>query len=190
MSIDPGTESVIRGLALHHAVARVLNAYCQGVDRRDWRLVRTCYHDDATDSHGAYRGDINGLISFLENRHRNVMSSMHVLSNISATASPQGDAALVESYCLSFQHVRPGAEDPFADASGHSSRTTIACRYIDRFENRPESGWRIARRDVVFEWMRRELDDDYLALDPSWPSSLRTSADALYALHPDLAYNP
>lgn len=55
--------------------------YARGVDRGDWDLVRSTYHEDAFDSHGDYQGDINGLIAWLENLFKGVDNSMHFLGN-------------------------------------------------------------------------------------------------------------
>ncbi|MEY3566868.1 MAG: hypothetical protein RLZ19_882, partial [Actinomycetota bacterium] len=34
----------------------VVYRYARGVDRRDFDLVRSCYHPDATDDHGPFTG--------------------------------------------------------------------------------------------------------------------------------------
>jgi hypothetical protein len=168
-------------LVAENRIHAVLHAYCQGVDRKDWAQVRQCYHDDARDSHGPFLGTPDELLSWLSNRHEYVSSSMHVLTNISVRLSDDGRLARVESYCLSFQQVDPGGDDPFAGSPRDTVRTTIACRYVDTFESRPGTGWRIQTRDVAFDWMRRETKENYIPLDPAWTSSRRDQTDLLYA---------
>jgi hypothetical protein len=161
-------------------IRSVLHGYCQGVDRRDWDQVEQCYHADAVDSHGGYEGDVPGFVAFLKARHQHVISSMHVLTNISIELSADSRAAVAETYCLSHQHVAPGFDDPFSRASGGVSMSTIACRFIDRFEDRPGAGWRIAARAVVFEWMRHESEASYGVLADDWILSKRDSSDLLF----------
>jgi hypothetical protein len=38
--------------------------YCRGIDRMDFDLVRSCYHPDAIDRHGAYEGGVEGFIKW------------------------------------------------------------------------------------------------------------------------------
>ena len=35
-------------------IEEVVLRYCRGIDRRDFDLVRSCYHPDATDRHGSF----------------------------------------------------------------------------------------------------------------------------------------
>lgn len=56
-----------------------------------------------------------------------------------------GDAATGESYCLAHHLLH---ED------GGRVVLVMAIRYLDRFE-RTADGWRIARRDLVFDWTER-----------------------------------
>ena len=41
-----------RELLDHAALRDLVMRYCRGIDRRDFALVRACYHDDAIDDHG------------------------------------------------------------------------------------------------------------------------------------------
>jgi hypothetical protein len=167
-------------LVAENRIQSVLHSYCQGVDRRDWTQVRQCYHDDARDSHGPFTGTPDELVNWLVARHEYVVASMHVLTNVSVRLSDDGRFARVESYCLSSQQVEPGGEDPFAGSADKAVYTTVACRYLDTFENRPGIGWRIMTRDVAFDWMRREANENYIAINPTWTSSRRDSTDLLY----------
>lgn len=139
----PEAMSELEILLAERAIERVLTSYCRGVDRRDAELVRSVYHDDAIEDHGgAYVGGPDGYVEWLMRRVRYFAGTMHNLNNIWITV--HGARANVESYCTA-HHVRPSdGGDPTLD--------TFACRYIDRFENRPGAGWRIAHRIVVREW--------------------------------------
>ena len=75
----------------------------------------------------------------------------HVLSNVSVQFSDDHRFARVESYCLSMQLVDPSSGDPFAGTGDAPVFTNVMSRYVDTFEDRVDGGWRILRRDCVFD---------------------------------------
>ncbi len=166
-------------MSAHDEIRDVLTRYCQGVDRQQYDLLRSCYHDDAIDSHGPYVGDPDGFVAWVQNRHRNVKSSMHFLGNMSIRLSEDGRRARAETYCLTYQNVAAGGDDPFA--GGEESWLTIAARYVDTFEHRAATGWKILLRNVVYEWVRREDPSAYVPLDPSWTIARRDASDLLFS---------
>lgn len=131
-------------LIAEREIRNALFRYCRGIDRKDWALFRSAYHDDAHDDHGVYRGDPDGLVSWLKVRHENIAQSMHFIGN--CWIDLDADKASGEVYCIVIQ--RSG--DTKDGAAG--SRTTIGCRYLDRYERR-DGIWRIANRLVVYEWI-------------------------------------
>ncbi len=195
-SPDPGVDAAASAtteldqLRAERRIRDILVAYCQGVDRRDWAKVRSCYHQGATDSHGAFAGGPDEFVEWLRRRHEHVLSSMHVLTNVSVQFPGDCRLARAESYCISMQIVEPAAGDPFAGDGDRPVFTTVASRYVDTFENLPAAGWRIRQRQVVFDWMRREGTADFVPLDPSWTLSRRDRDDPLYAPWPDAPRRP
>jgi ketosteroid isomerase-like protein len=132
----------VRALLDKLEIQEVLARYARGIDRRDWALVRSCYHDDAIDDHGAYRGDVDGFIAWVAERHAGIEQSMHFLGN--TLIELDGDVAFSETYLTTFAHeTRPGTPTRFA----HSG-----CRYVDRLERRDNGPWKFAERHVVFEF--------------------------------------
>lgn len=176
-----GRDIELEELLAERAITKVLLAYCQGVDRRAWEQIRDCYHSDAIDQHGAYVGDADGLIAWLSKRHVNVLTSSHQLTNVSVTFSDNHRFARVESYCLSMQTVDPSSGDPFAGTGDSPVYVQVMSRYVDTFEDREVGGWRILRRDCVFDWMRRRDTDDFVDIDASWIPARRDESDLLYA---------
>lgn len=150
------------------AIRRVLAEYCRGVDRRDWSLVRSCYHDDAHEDHGLYVGDPDSFVEWLQGRNQPDVTSMHVLANVYVVVV--GDQAFVESYALSFHS---------ADADGEPGIAMGACRYVDRFERRA-GRWRIAERRLVVEFMRPPFVVQ--TLPQAFTTALRTEDDASFAV--------
>ena len=153
-------------LVARSEVEAVLRRYCTGVDRKDWALMRSAYHDDAIDDHGLYRGDVDGLMEWLQGRHENIEQSMHFLGN--STIEVEGDHATGETYCILNQ--RAG-----------DTRITVGCRYLDRFERR-DGTWRISSHVVAYEWWREESAAHERMLPPECTTSKRSRADALYQL--------
>jgi SnoaL-like domain len=178
--VDVG-PSTLDDLLIEREISSTLHRYCQTLDRRDWVGLRSCYHDVAVDSHGAFRGTADELVTWLRKRHEHVLSSMHVLSNISVQLADDRTSARVESYCLSLQVVDASSGDPFAGTGAQPVFMTVGCRYVDDFMVLPEVGWRISARAVAFEWMRREGMETFMPLDPAWLASRRDLADVLYS---------
>jgi ketosteroid isomerase-like protein len=137
------TETIVRQLHDRAEIHDVLMRYVRGVDRRDWDLVRSCYHVDAYQDHGAYAGDVDGLMEWSEAWHENIPVTMHTLSNIFIELN--GDVAVAESYLI-VQEMHHGETGPVYATAG--------CRYVDRFERRDDVGWRIARRIVPLVFTR------------------------------------
>ncbi|MFD9734567.1 nuclear transport factor 2 family protein [Umezawaea sp. NPDC059074] len=65
--------------------------------------------------------------------------------NGQSTVTVTGDTATGETYCMAHHLLHD---------NGERVLLTMAIRYLDGFERTPE-GWRIARRDLVFDWTER-----------------------------------
>lgn len=124
----------------------VLFRYTRGIDRLDLALVRSCYHPDAHDDHGAYRGDLEGFLAWVGDVLSYFESTMHFIGN--QLIELDGDVAHTESYCVPYH--RRGAHD------GEEPYDLVtALRYVDRLERR-DGDWKIADRVCVFDWSRRD----------------------------------
>jgi SnoaL-like domain len=161
----------LKELSDRAAITDVLLRYVRGVDRRDWDLVRSCYHDDAYQDHGAYAGDLDGLIAWSRDWHADIPVTMHAISNILIEIN--GSVAVAESYLVVHQ-MQP-------DDSGQLLYSVAGCRYIDTFEYRDGPGWRIRRRIVPLVFTR-PLDPagDQPAISGALESR-RDATDSIYA---------
>jgi hypothetical protein len=123
--------------------------YARGVDRGDWDLVRSAYHPGAIDQHGDYQGDIEGFITWLEQRFTGADNSTHFLGNclIEFVAA---DHAFVETYFISRRLRPPTDEERNALLPGDRICREAWGRYADHFERR-SGQWRVARRLVILE---------------------------------------
>jgi hypothetical protein len=130
--------TALRRLLDRQAIVDCIHRYARGVDRRDEELLRSAYHRDAVEDHGAYIGPVDGLVPFLDQVHAPFAASQRYVTNVSVDID--GDTAHAESYWLCV--LRPESPDDAMMSGG---------RYLDRVERR-EGGWRIARRVVVIDW--------------------------------------
>ena len=135
-------QAVDRSL-IHDAMCR----YARGIDRRDWALVRSTFHEGSQDSHGEFEGDADGFITWLSERHASIPSSTHLLGNCQVEFFGP-DVALVETY---FWSRRSAPAKGQADAPpGMTAFVEGTGRYIDRFERR-DGEWRVTKRHVLYE---------------------------------------
>lgn len=139
--VDP--QSVLTQLLDREAIRECLYRYCRGVDRCDEAALRSAYWEDGTDRHGPYSGSATGFIDWVLERLRTSERSIHMISNLAIAL--HGEWAAVESYFQALQR-RP-------DENGAAQELFLAGRYVDRFEKR-RGEWRIARRVVVYDWIR------------------------------------
>lgn len=144
------------------AIAQVLARYARGIDRLDLDLVRSCYHPDATEDRGRFRGGVDEFIAWLEETLTGMEATWHLVGV--PVIEVEGDVAYSEAYCLGIQYM-PGAEEA----------NLIPCRYCDRFERR-DGEWRIARRIAVYE----PTVAGRLAGRPLGETSRRDRADIAY----------
>ena len=148
MSFQSGKRA-LRTLIDRAEIQDAMVRYARGVDRGDWELVRSAYHLDAYDDHGEYKGDIDGLIEWLEKRFATAENGMHFLGNcLIEFADPE--RALVETSFVS-QRLRPPVSGEVTDARpGDAMCRQSWGRYVDRFECR-QGEWRVANRTVVLD---------------------------------------
>jgi ketosteroid isomerase-like protein len=137
---DPDARAVQR-LLDEAAIRRVHLDYCRGVDRRDWDLVRACYHPDAVDHHGPYSGDVDGFISWAIEYVETVVSTTHFVGN--QLVDVDGNTAFHEAYCEAHHRMRAADSTPAADY-------VVNLRYLDHMEAR-DGKWRISDRLVVHD---------------------------------------
>jgi hypothetical protein len=146
-------QSTVDNLVAKQEIRDLLARYFRHVDRKQFEQLRSVYHPDAYDDHGLFRGDVDGLITWLTTRHAAIVQSTHMIGN--CLVEVNGDVAYTETYGLLVQHERLD-RTTFADGTDLHRRVLLGVRYADRIERR-EGVWRIARHEVIYEWSKEEL---------------------------------
>jgi hypothetical protein len=153
------------------AIRDVLHRYCRGVDRLDLELVRSCYHPDAVDDHGAFRGGVDEFLAWIGRLLPRYGVTTHLLSNVVVEHHPsRPDVARVESYGVA-EHQTPGGPPEL--------NLTIAFRYLDRFERR-DGAWRIADRFCTTEWVRTNPPASIFPVDERFERGRRDGTDRVF----------
>jgi hypothetical protein len=134
--------SDLAGLLDRQAIYDVVVRYCRAIDRVDMDLLRSCYHPGAIHQGAGEAQSIESFIASAERGLRGKFSgTSHFVSNHLAEIA--GDRAVAETYVLA-QHWGEPIEDATVNFNTGS-------RYLDVFERRADSGWRITERRVVRE---------------------------------------
>jgi hypothetical protein len=111
----------------------------RAIDRNDREGILACYHPDAVDDHGEFKGPAEGFANWVGMLHRERVDSMsHLIANHLVEIG--GNEARGETYVLVYLNGRP--------TGGQRFLMTGVGRYLDRFERR-EGVWRIAHRLVI-----------------------------------------
>jgi SnoaL-like domain len=117
-----------------------LMRYARGIDRLDEELIRSAFHEDAIDYHGA--GAVTGspadFLAWWLPQQGSREATQHYLTNMQIEIS--GTTAHCETYYFCTIKQR-----------GADEITLVGGRYVDRFELR-DVGWRIALRVVIADW--------------------------------------
>lgn len=137
---SPGT---LEELLDRQQIADVIHRYARGIDRLDLELVRSCYHPDAYDDHGALQGNVDEFLAGAADFLPRWTATQHFMGNM--LIELDGERARAETYAVAY-HRRE-------DAEGNGRDDVMGIRYVDRFEKR-HGEWRIAHRVIAMEWRR------------------------------------
>ena len=151
------------------AIRAVILTYCRGVDRMDRGLVRSCYHDDALEEHGSFRGTVDEYIEWVWKVLARYDRTSHMVAN--QLIELRGNRAHCETYGVAFHEGDP--TDP-------TRNLTVGFRYLDRFERRPDHGWKIVERVAVTDWCRSFAPETRWDIPEHLLVGRRGSADPLY----------
>ncbi len=170
--------SFLEELEARTAIEDCLKRFARAVDRQDWSLARTLYHEGAFDDHGFFKGPPDALLAHIATLHAHQDHSMHFNTNVLIEFLAK-DRAFVETYVLVLQRYRAGA--PNAPAGSEGLRNLASARYLDRFEKR-DGEWRVAHRTVVFGDLAAEPVKEAPGFPPEYTVQKHGMDDPLYRL--------
>jgi hypothetical protein len=162
---DPNSR--IEEILAKDEIREIIMRLARGTDRRDKDLMRSCYHPDAIDDHGAFHGSGDEFADWVVETLQ-PMNTQHFLGQIRIEVA--GDVAYGETYCEAHHVFEAGPEMmlPEGMPSGKID-WTMCLRYLDRFEKRANGRWLIADRLCVwdFEYMvpasyKWDLDESFI----------------------------
>ena len=137
---DPEVQDMLDEFALR----KLVHAYVRAVDRGDLALLRTLYHPDASDAHGALTGSSPGSVTeFLDQlaaMRPYVRSMQHNITTVNFAID--GDVAEGEIYTIATHTVVGGAGDVDVVVGG---------RYLDKYQKRAGT-WGFIERMIVTDW--------------------------------------
>lgn len=163
-------DSVLQRLADEAAIKDLQIRYCRAIDRRDWELLRTCFHPDATYEHWAFKGDIDAVVQWCDEGIKVYESTTHFTGN--QLVKIDGDSAWAEHYLCGSHRI--GACD------GAPARDWVVnVRYVDRAERR-NGEWRIADRLILLDSERSDFVVGELSVQPQDRNSRSDRTDPSY----------
>jgi hypothetical protein len=180
-------EAALQELLDRQAIHDVILRCGRAADRADLAMLTSCYHLDAYEDHGYFRGNaIEFAAQALTLQRERMDGGSHLMG--SPFIELDGDRAFVETYV----HAVMRSHDD--EVRLH---LTFAGRYLDTFERR-NGEWRIAQRVVVVDyavtdrpssavWPWGAGDDPVFAVgtqDERDPVYLLTDPDALRGERP------
>ena len=122
-------------------IRRVVVGYAQGIDRRRWDVVRSCFTEDAFIEGSRWSLPIDEYFPQLRAGVERYPSTMHFLGNQLVDV----DAGHIETYAIAHHWC---AEEPGAP---HPENLVLGVRYQDDVSP-TDDGWRISRRSVSVDW--------------------------------------
>lgn len=122
-------------------ITDLVYAYCNASDRHDHEKLRTLYHEDATDDHGAF---FQGLATDFIDKLPEIQAPMEILHHniTNLNIALDGDYAEGEIYVLAFHRISTNTEP---------MDLLIGGRYFDRYEKR-DGVWKFSAKAVVADW--------------------------------------
>jgi len=158
-------------IADQFALQQLAWTYCHAIDRQDYALLRSLYHNDAIDDHGRmFRGGPDEYVAWLPSMMANWATTVHSITNMLFLVD--GDSAEGELQTVAYHRT----------AATPTREIIAGGRYLDRYEKR-DGVWRFFRRSLVLDWLEDRplargegppVDDDVEAGRPG-------PGDAVYA---------
>lgn len=172
-------QADLEELAARDSLRRLVTAYSRAVDRRDFKLLRSLYHDEAFEEHGdMFTGGPDEYMAFVEKALSSYAATAHYVVNTSFEID--GDRAEGEVYKINY-HRTHGAD---------AREVITGSRSLDRYR-RDNGEWRFLGRSITLDWSTKHAVDpdaysDFAAGSPlgrPGPDDLSYRVLALFGRH-------
>jgi ketosteroid isomerase-like protein len=161
--MDDRTLARLNEAADRAEIENLLGRYCRAIDRCDVELLRSVYHPDAVDDHGAMKLNAHEFAQQIVDMLGALCE--HTINTVThSVIEVRGDTATSESYYLATHSIaadEAAIEKWFGPAylaaqraaGTLSQRHEYVCigRYLDELSRR-DGAWRISRRRITNEW--------------------------------------
>lgn len=154
------------------AIQKVQLRYCRAIDRRDWDLLRSCFHSDAVYDCWGFRGGVEDLVHWASEGLKGFDRTSHFTGN--QYVEVDGDFADAEHYLRGYHRRGATATAPATD-------WTVNIRYVDRMVRR-DGQWRILSRLIVMDSERTDLVYDEGRVLPEYRIARNDDTDPSYSL--------
>lgn len=170
------------------ACTELIYRYCRAADRRDETLLRSVYHEDATDDHGCWAGPASEFIPWNIATLATMVRTNHFIGNV--LIEVDGDVAYGETYFIAYHDITAeqmeammatGVVMNMEGKKAGQYQMIAAGRYLDRFERR-NGEWRFAHKRAAYDWNATfPSTDAWDRSDKAWTFGQRFPDDASYA---------
>lgn len=128
------------------AIRDLQRLYCRGVDRLDWDMVRSTFHDDADLDYGFMRGGPDEFVAMAREGLLTYTGTTHFIGNQLVEVALDGLSAWAEHYVVAWHRCA-------ADDVGPERDFVCWFRYADRNLCR-DGDWRISARVLLVDRWR------------------------------------
>lgn len=166
------TDARLRVLLDKQDCAELIYKLARAIDRCDAALLRSLFHDDATDDHGVFHGTAKDFVPWVMDVLATMKRTQHCICNM--LIEIDGDRAFSETYFIAHHTLKnEKGDDMFMVAAG---------RYLDRFERR-NGAWKISHRQACYDWnsVGPSTDTWNRAVPGQWTFGQRGEQDKSYA---------
>jgi hypothetical protein len=168
-------EAAITELLIKDEIRDIMLRYARGVNRLDGELVKSCFHPDATENHGTFRGPASEFAEGLpDGLRKGFQFTFHFLGN--SLIEIQGNRASHESYFVGYHRLHP-------EPDGTEKDVLFGGRYLAVNESRDGGPWLIARRTVVHDWSRVDRVTEKWPTTDSFEQGVHTGGNADLVFH-------
>jgi len=166
------TDARLRVFLDKQDCAELIYRLARAIDRCDAALLRSLFHDDATDDHGVFHGTAKDFVPWVMDVLATMKRTQHCICNM--LIEVDGDRAFGETYFIAHHTLQnEKGDDVFMIAAG---------RYLDRFERR-NGVWKISHRQACYDWnsVGPSTDTWNRAVPGQWTFGPRGEQDKSYA---------